>query len=181
LKVTIDGKTAEVRMPTEEEWARLIRANKILIRQLGGGKTRNEPVDTTAKSAELFRTLGGEGFDPDEAEAAINKLGACGVSDEIEIEGDIVSIPLKIITGSVTVRLRKPKVGERKAYMEARSTVISGQKLTEIRVNPMAAAELFAKLLVGEESKDIPLPAKAVVISELLDFLATGDSESDPT
>lgn len=182
MKVTVDQKTVSVRQPNEGEWRDYFRANKILIRTLGGGRTTTDSADTLPQSLALYNAIKMDGSEltAEEAECVIQKVAACETTEEIERFGDKFSLRLRTCGEEIAVIVRAPNVGERRKYQAARMSRVDSKNLATIRVNPDAAIELFAAI---GESKDqsLPLPVKTHVIKEVLEAIEAGDTEIDPT
>jgi hypothetical protein len=180
LKVTVDNKTAVVRMPTDAEWTAYLKAQQIVVRKLGGGRYADpETVDVSDKALALFNEIAGDGqeFDKDQAEEALQKLADTRI-DEVEKIGEDIHMCV-VMAGRVESRIvcRCPLAGERKAYRKARMTSTPEATLNRIRVHPEAAIALYDKIC----PTPLTVPAKIAVVSRVLEFLELGDNEVDPT
>ncbi len=72
-------KTCEVRFPTDKEWCARSRKQRVIIRDIGRGKTHRDVPKRELIDLELFQAIAGkeiaEAFDEYEAARIIERLG----------------------------------------------------------------------------------------------------------
>ena len=165
-----------VRFPTDEEWAKRIRARKILIRNLGRGMTETQnpvPCEADLHLYESITVNGAPKMTMAEAAKALEVLGACEVID-VRVEGAEAEVDMIILTGEVHHRMKLPTADhaaelQRSGY---RSLTLPYSQ-HELRLNVDVGARLYDAC--GGKSPDyqgsVPSPHKDAAFRSVVDFI----------
>jgi len=181
--ITPDGdKEVTVNFPTDDQLADRSAKMKLVVRQLGRGKSVTEPQQDHKLDADLFSKIKVDGEDIDEFYAAqvIARLTRCEVTDSRR-EGNRFVVELKV-PGAKTVHTMKiPSAKQVQQYSRASFTVIEGRHgMQEMKLNLRAGEELYDALLDKTEgyAGAVPIVHKSSVISEVM-VLLNQDQDAD--
>lgn len=178
-------KTVEVRWPTDAEWITRQRARKVVVKQLGQGKTDTKQVPSTDADLALYNQIRmpqSPDIDEYEAEFLINILAMVTVLDVMR-SGNEYTVSIAVPGGERTYTLAIPSIRQAKFYEDARIKIHPARYATqvfEVRLEP--AAELFDKLFVhppvsvnsqpsapSESASQVPIIHKASVVDALIE------------
>lgn len=174
-------KECKLRFPSDEEWCKRARKQRVIRRALGRGRWQYEPVDPEAIDAELFATIrldqDGEPFDEADASTALAKL-ELAVASDAERSGPGYRIGLKVPQAVTAHILRIPTQKQMLDYRRASVNIIDARRHQEVRVLLEPAGTLYDKLVESVEGYTGPVPIihKAAILTELQ---ATIDAESE--
>jgi hypothetical protein len=178
------AKCCVLRFPTDAEWCAWGRKQRSIRRSLGRGKTQIDSLNSDEANFELFGKIrsdkDGVEYNAAEASAAITRLQRAQVQD-IEREGDTYRISLIVIGAATTHVLRMPAQEEVDAHEKASVSVVSGSRAQEIRTFLDPAGPFYDSLLVSKQgySSFVPIVHKAVILNEMLRFIAQETEEAD--
>jgi hypothetical protein len=191
IRVPNPPKTAQLRLPTNDEILDRLDQQKSIRRTIGRRKSQTEFVPNTKADLDLFNRIrldkDGPEFDEFEAGNAISKLTFCEVTD-CERAGDEYRIALKTTFGETVHTLKIPTQRDITIY---RRTVVSsidlphGQEELRYRIEPAIA--LYDSVVTGIEGytdafkpADVPPHHKSAVVVELVQAIDDLDPALDP-
>jgi len=171
------GKTVRVRFPSDDEWTERQRRRKVIIKNLGRGKSETtmpggEEVD--AALLEKIRTDDGQpAVDSYEASKIIQELSECDVDDVVSV-GDAFRVTLRVPGATTAVLLRMPSAKDVAEYRRGFWRVIDlpyGRQ--ECMINLRVASDLFKKFVQAAEGYigDIPIIHQVVAVKAAVDAL----------
>ena len=187
IKIPVPGgmKTANLRFPTDIEWAERASAQRVVIREIGRDQTITETSGAEAADLALFEQIrqdADEPWDKYEAAVALSKLSRA-IAGRAEMDGENYRISLTVPGALTTHVLKVPSLAQMSQYRRASAQAIDGRHgLTTIRVKLQPAGELYDALVVSSEGyvSAVPIVHKVAVVNELLreiDALIEGDGQ----
>lgn len=188
IKIMSGGvKACKVRYPTDEEWCARTRRQKIVRRQVTGGKFMTDVLNIETADADLLRKirLDPEGVEFTDAEASkvISKLEESEIGDVVQ-EGDRFQIELITKLGKFLHVVKIPTEDAARRFSRASSHPISGRKLEETTVSLEPSGEFYDTVHVRTEGyadpTAIPIIHKDVVVVELQYQVRKIEEELDP-
>jgi len=191
IRVPNPPKTAQLRLPTNEEMLERLDQQKSIRRTIGRRKSQTEFLPNPKADLDLFNRIrmdkDGPEFDEYEAGNAIAKLTFCEVTD-CERAGDEYRITLKTPFGETVHTVKIPTQRDITVY---RRTVVSstdlphGQEELRYRIEP--AVELYDSVVTKIEGyaasykpADVPPHHKSAVVVELVQAIDDLDPAIDP-
>ena len=191
IRVPNPPKTAQLRLPTNEEMLERLDQQKSIRRTIGRRKSQTEFVPNLKADLDLFNKIrldkDGAEFDEFEAGNAISKLSFCEVTD-CQRAGDEYRIVLRTPFGETVHMLKIPTQRDITVY---RRTVVSstdlphGQEELRYRIEP--AVDLYDSVVTKIEGyaasfkpADVPPHHKSAVIVELVQAIDDLDPALDP-
>ena len=191
IRVPNPPKTAQLRLPTNEEMLERLDQQKSIRRTIGRRKSQTEFVPNLKADLDLFNKIrldkDGAEFDEFEAGNAISKLSFCEVTD-CQRAGDEYRIVLRTPFGETVHMLKIPTQRDITVY---RRTVVSstdlphGQEELRYRIEP--AVDLYDSAMTKIEGyatsfkpADVPPHHKSAVVVELVQAIDDLDPALDP-
>jgi hypothetical protein len=191
IRVPNPPKTAQLRLPTNDEILDRLDQQKSIRRTIGRRKSQTEFVPNAKADLDLFNRIrldkDGPEFDEFEAGNAISKLTFCEVTD-CERSGDEYRIALKTPFGETVHHVKIPTQRDITIY---RRTVVSsidlphGQEELRYRIEP--AVNLYDSVITAIEGyaeslkpTDVPPHHKSAVVVELVQAIDDLDPALDP-
>ncbi len=191
IRVPNPPKTAQLRLPTNEEMLERLDQQKSIRRTIGRRKSQTEFVPNLTADLDLFNKIrldkDGAEFDEFEAGNAISKVSFCEVTD-CQRAGDEYRIVLRTPFGETVHMLKIPTQRDITVY---RRTVVSstdlphGQEELRYRIEP--AVDLYDSVVTKIEGyaasfkpADVPPHHKSAVIVELVQAIDDLDPALDP-
>jgi hypothetical protein len=191
IRVPNPPKTAQLRLPTNEEMLERLDQQKSIRRTIGRRKSQTEFVPNLKADLDLFNKIrldkDGAEFDEFEAGNAILKLSFCEVTD-CQRAGDEYRVTLRTPFGETVHMLKIPTQRDITVY---RRTVVSstdlphGQEELRYRIEP--AVDLYDSVVTKIEGyaasfkpADVPPHHKSAVIVELVQAIDDLDPALDP-
>jgi hypothetical protein len=191
IRVPNPPKTAQLRLPTNEEMLERLDQQKSIRRTIGRRKSQTEFVPNLKADLDLFNKIrldkDGAEFDEFEAGNAISKLSFCEVTD-CQRAGDEYRIVLRTPFGETVHQVKIPTQRDITVY---RRTVVSstdlphGQEELRYRIEP--AVDLYDSVVTKIEGyaasfkpADVPPHHKSAVIVELVQAIDDLDPALDP-
>lgn len=165
-----------VRYPTDDEWAKRIRARKILVRHMSRGITemiQPAPCEADVNLYEAIAVNGAPRLTMAEAAKVLETLVANEVID-VRIEGVEAEVDMIIMTGTVHHRLRIPTADQAAELQRSgyRSYTLPFNQ-NELRLNINVGAQLYDAC--GGKSDDyqgpVPAPHKDAAFRSVVDFI----------
>jgi hypothetical protein len=193
LRIRSGGeKRAVVRWPTDQEWAALAAARKIVRRFLGRGRSITELQSREAAERELWSAICVEDSVPpaDAAEisAFIARLEFTQVLDSI-VDGDMVKVTLQVtdftrcgdpvfVTEHV---LRVPTQAQMQQWARSSTSRMEDRRSVITTIRLEASGELYDQLLVSNSGYTgaVPLRHKADVVDEVVDRISLEDGDPE--
>ncbi len=191
IRVPNPPKTAQLRLPTNEEMLERLDQQKSIRRTIGRRKSQTEFVPNLKADLDLFHKIrldkDGAEFDEFEAGNAISKLSFCEVTD-CQRAGDEYRITLRTPFGETVHLVKIPTQRDITVY---RRTVVSstdlphGQEELRYRIEP--AVDLYDSVVTKVEGyaasfkpADVPPHHKSAVVVELVQAIDDLDPALDP-
>ena len=185
LNAGADKKEIALRFPTDEEWVEWRRKRKVIIKQLGRGKSETmvpASEDVDADLVEKLRNAGdGPQVDVYEAAMLVDQLSKAEVDDVLEFPGGLhveLRVPGGITRHDIQMLSAKDLLQYRKAFARVLDLPYNKQELT---INLPAAGELYQKL--NGKSDDYagapPIIHQAAVIKAAVDAIESGLGVAD--
>ncbi|MBN2118512.1 MAG: hypothetical protein JW730_18205 [Anaerolineales bacterium] len=178
-------KAFKLRFPTDEEWERRARARRIVIKQLGRGKSETIIPDSAEFDAAFVAALS-NGDDPEidgyEATNILERISEAEV-DEVETENGAFRIRLRVAGGVTTHVIAMPSARDmikfRRAFAQVIDLPFNQQSLT---INLAAAGELYQRLCREREgyADTVPIIHQAAVVKAAIDALEAGIGVAEP-
>lgn len=156
MAITVLGKVIQVvRFPSDSEWADRARALKVLVKQLGRGKSETPDVDSSEVDLALLAKIRDPAdtapVDPYEAMLVLEELGKAEVDDVAPVAGGY-QVTLRVAGGSTEHILRMPTAKEIFEHGRGVSrTVNLPYARLQVTINLEASGELYAKLAQSSE------------------------------
>jgi hypothetical protein len=191
IRVPNPPKTAQLRLPTNDEMLERLEQQKSIRRTIGRRKSQTEFVPSPKANLDLFNRIrldkDGPEFDEYEAGNAIAKLTFCEVTD-CERAGDEYRVTLKTPFGETVHTVKIPT--QRDITVYRRSVVSStdlphGQEELRYRIEP--AVDLYDAVVTKIEGyaasykpADVPPHHKSAVVVELVQAIDDLDPALDP-
>ncbi len=180
-------KTIRVRFPTDEDWIERQRRRKVIIKQLGRGVSETMIGNSEDADAALLDKIrvdaDGPDVDPFEASRIIEQLSQADV-DDVQQEGEVFRVTLRVLGGTVTHLLRMPSAKDVFEYRRSFARVLDlPYNRQELTINLGAAGTLYKKLAAGTEGYlgEVPIIHQAVAVKAAIDALdAAFQAASDP-
>jgi hypothetical protein len=180
-------KTIRVRFPTDEDWIERQRRRKVIIKQLGRGVSETMIGNSEDADAALLDKIrvdaDGPDVDPFEASRIIEQLSQADV-DDVQQEGEVFRVTLRVLGGTVTHLLRMPSAKDVFEYRRSFARVLDlPYNRQELTINLGAAGTLYKKLAAGTEGYlgEVPIIHQAVAVKAAIDALdAAFQDASDP-
>ncbi len=191
IRVPNPPKTAQLRLPTNDEILDRLDQQKSIRRTIGRRKSQTEFVPNANADLDLFNRIrldkDGPEFDEFEAGNAISKVTFCEVTD-CERDGDEYRVTLKTPFG---VTVHTVKVPTQRDIMIYRRTVVSSTELPhgqeELRYRIEPAVNLYDSVVTRIEGYaesfkpgDVPPHHKSAVVVELVQTIDDLDPALDP-
>jgi hypothetical protein len=177
LRTPAGVKTVRVRFPSDEEWIDRQRKRKVIVKQLGRGVSETTIPDSAEADAALLAKIrvdeDGPDVDPFEASRIIEQLSQADV-DDVQQEGDVFRVTLRVLGGTVTHLLKMPSAKDVFDYRRGFARVLDlPYNRQELIINLGAAGTLYKKLAVGSEgySGEVPIIHQAVAVKAAIDAL----------
>lgn len=191
IRVPNPPKTAQLRLPTNEEMLERLDQQRSIRRTIGRRKSQTEFVPNLKADLDLFNTIrldkDGAEFDEFEAGNAISKLSFCEVTD-CQRAGDEYRVTLRTPFGDTVHMVKIPTQRDITVY---RRTVVSstdlphGQEELRYRIEP--AVDLYDSVVTKIEGYaapikpvDVPPHHKSAVVVELVQAIDDLDPALDP-
>jgi hypothetical protein len=191
IRVPNPPKTAQLRLPTNEEMLERLDQQKSIRRTIGRRKSQTEFVPNLKADLDLFNKIrldkDGAEFDEFEAGNAISKLSFCEVTD-CQRAGDEYRVTLRTPFGETVHMVKIPTQRDITVY---RRTVVSstdlphGQEELRYRIEP--AVDLYDSVVTKIEGyaapikpADVPPHHKSAVVVELVQAIDDLDPALDP-
>jgi hypothetical protein len=191
IRVPNPPKTAQLRLPTNEEMLERLGQQRSIRRTIGRRKSQTEFVPNFKADRDLFNRIrldkDNAEFDEFEAGNAISKLTFCEVTD-CQRAGDEYRFTLRTPFGDTVHMMKIPTQRDITVY---RRTVVSstdlphGQEELRYRIEP--AVELYEAVVTKIEGyaasikpADVPPHHKSAVIVELVQAIDDLDPALDP-
>lgn len=191
IRVPNPPKSAQLRLPTNEEMLERLDQQKSIRRTIGRRKSQTEFVPNLKADLDLFNKIrldkDGAEFDEFEAGNAISKLSFCEVTD-CQRAGDEYRVALRTPFGETVHMLKIPTQRDITVY---RRTVVSstdlphGQEELRYRIEP--AVDLYDSVVTKIEgyaasvkAADVPPHHKSAVVVELVQAIDDLDPALDP-
>ncbi len=165
-----------VRYPTDDEWAKRIRARKIMIRHMSRGVTEMQnpqPCEADVRLYEAIAINGAPKMTMAEAARVLEILGTCEVTD-VRIEGTEAEVDMMVMTGEVHHRMKVPTADQAQELQRSgyRSYTLP-YSMNEMRLNVDVGARLYDAC--GGASPDyqgsVPAPHKDAAFRSVVDFI----------
>jgi len=181
-------KTIAIRFPTDDEWIERQRKRKVVIKQLGRGKSETiVPPGSEEVDAEFVARLrdgaGGPEIDAFEASRILEDISRADVDDVIP-EGGAFRILLRVPGGTTAHVLAMPSAKDIIQYRRAFARVLDGPfNQQELTINLGATAELYKRLsqkAEGYYAGAVPIIHQAAVVKAAIDALETGLGVAEP-
>lgn len=172
-------KALTLRFPTDEQWIERQRSRKIIIKQLGRGKSETIVPDSSEFDAQLvagLRSGDGPEIDGYEATTILERLGEAEV-DEVETESGAFRIRLRVAGGITTHLVAMPSARDairfRRAFARVLDMPFNQQSLS---VNLQAAGDLYQRLCSEREgyAGAVPIIHQVAVVKAAIDALEAG-------
>ncbi len=191
IRVPNPPKTAQLRLPTNEEMLERLDQQKSIRRTIGRRKSQTEFVPNLKADLDLFNKIrldkDGAEFDEFEAGNAISKLSFCEVTD-CQRAGDEYRIALRTPFGDTVHLVKIPTQRDITVY---RRTVVSSTELPhgqeELRYRIEPAVDLYDSVVTKIEGyaapikpADVPPHHKSAVVVELVQAIDDLDPPLDP-
>lgn len=154
---TADGdKTVRVRFPSDAEWIKRQKLRKIIVKQLGRGKSQTTVTpceDSDLKLVAAIRVEDTEGPEIDKFEASfcVEQLATAKVEDVVDEPGGF-AVTLRTVGGVTVHHLKMPSEQDKADY---RSNFAKPLDLPfdrqEITVNIGAASDVYKRLCISTE------------------------------
>ncbi len=191
IRVPNPPKTAQLRLPTNEEMLERLDQQKSIRRTIGRRKSQTEFVPNLKADLDLFSKIrldkDGAEFDEFEAGNAISKLSFCEVTD-CHRAGDEYRIALRTPFGDTVHMVKIPMQRDITVYrrMVVSSTDLPhGQEELRYRIEP--AVDLYDSVVTKIEGyaasfkpADVPPHHKSAVVVELVQAIDDLDPALDP-
>jgi len=191
IRVPNPPKTAQLRLPTNEEMLERLDQQRSIRRTIGRRKSQTEFVPNLKADLDLFSKIrldeDGAEFDEFEAGNAISKLSFCEVTD-CQRAGDEYRVTLRTPFGETVHMVKIPTQRDITVY---RRTVVSstdlphGQEELRYRIEP--AVDLYDSVVTKIEGyaasikpADVPPHHKSAVVVELVQAIDDLDPALDP-
>jgi len=191
IRVPNPPKTAQLRLPTNEEMLERLDQQRSIRRTIGRRKSQTEFVPNLKADLDLFNKIrldkDGTEFDEFEAGNAISKLSFCEVTD-CQRAGDEYRVTLRTPFGETVHMVKIPTQRDITVY---RRTVVSstdlphGQEELRYRIEP--AVDLYDSVVTKIEGyaasikpSDVPPHHKSAVVVELVQAIDDLDPALDP-
>lgn len=191
IRVPNPPKTAQLRLPTNEEMLERLDQQRSIRRTIGRRKSQTEFVPNLKADLDLFNRIrldkDGAEFDEFEAGNAISKLSFCEVTD-CQRAGDEYRVILRTPFGDTVHMVKIPTQRDITVY---RRTVVSstdlphGQEELRYRIEP--AVDLYDSVVTKIEGyaasikpADVPPHHKSAVVVELVQAIDDLDPALDP-
>jgi len=191
IRVPNPPKTAQLRLPTNEEMLERLDQQRSIRRTIGRRKSQTEFVPNLKADLDLFNRIrldkDGAEFDEFEAGNAISKLSFCEVTD-CQRAGDEYRVTLRTPFGETIHMVKIPTQRDITVY---RRTVVSstdlphGQEELRYRIEP--AVDLYDAVVTKIEGyaasikpADVPPHHKSAVVVELVQAIDDLDPALDP-
>ena len=191
IRVPNPPKTAQLRLPTNEEMLERLDQQKSIRRTIGRRKSQTEFVPNLKADLDLFCKIrldrDGAEFDEFEAGNAISKLTFCEVTD-CQRAGDEYRVTLRTPFGETLHQVKIPTQRDITVY---RRTVVSstdlphGQEELRYRIEPSVG--LYDSVVTKVEGyagslnpADVPPHHKSAVVVELVQAIDDLDPALDP-
>ena len=191
IRVPNPPKTAQLRLPTNEEMLERLDQQRSIRRTIGRRKSQTEFVPNLKADLDLFNRIrldkDGAEFDEFEAGNAISKLSFCEVTD-CQRAGDEYRVTLRTPFGETVHLVKIPTQRDITVY---RRTVVSstdlphGQEELRYRIEP--AVDLYDSVVTKIEGyaasikpADVPPHHKSAVVVELVQAIDDLDPALDP-
>jgi len=191
IRVPNPPKTAQLRLPTNEEMLERLDQQRSIRRTIGRRKSQTEFVPNLKADLDLFNRIrldkDGSEFDEFEAGNAISKLSFCEVTD-CQRAGDEYRVTLRTPFGDTIHMVKIPTQRDITVY---RRTVVSstdlphGQEELRYRIEP--AVDLYDSVVTKIEGyaasikpADVPPHHKSAVVVELVQAIDDLDPALDP-
>ena len=191
IRVPNPPKTAQLRLPTNEEMLERLDQQKSIRRTIGRRKSQTEFVPNLKADLDLFCKIrldkDGAEFDEFEAGNAISKLTFCEVTD-CQRAGDEYRVTLRTPFGATIHQVKIPTQRDITVY---RRTVVSstdlphGQEELRYRIEPSVG--LYDSVVTKVEGyagslkpADVPPHHKSAVVVELVQAIDDLDPALDP-
>lgn len=180
-----DGtKTVRVRFPSDEEWIRRQKRRKVIVKQLGRGRSQTDVLPCEDADADLVQSLrveekDGPEIDKFEAARVLEILATAEVEDVSDEPGGF-AVTLRVLGGKSTHHLRMPSEQDRAQYRRSFADVVDlpyGKQ--QITVNIGAAAEIYRRLQVSAEgyAGAVPIIHQSTALKAALDALDASFAE----
>jgi hypothetical protein len=178
-------KAVRVRFPSDEEWVERQRRRKVVIKQLGRGKSETSIPHAERVDEELLakiRLEDGPEIDAFEAARIVEELSTAEV-DDVTAVAEGYRIVLRVPGGLVGLVLAEPSAKDVFEYRRSFARLIDlpfGKQ--EMTVNLRAAGELFKKLVKSTEgyAGDVPIIHQTVAVKATIDAQEAGFEDEGP-
>jgi hypothetical protein len=186
---TPDGtKTVRVRFPNDDDWAERQRRRKVVIKQLGRGRSETLIPNAEDVDAALLAKIRTEedapvDVDPFEAARCIEQLSHAEVDDAVSV-GDNIRVVTNVLGATTVHLLRMPSAKDVFEYRRCFARVVDlPYNRQELTINLRAAGDLYKRLVQATEGYvgAVPIIHQAVAVKaaiDALDNLAQEDRES---
>ncbi len=168
--------TVMVRFPTDDEWAKRIRARKTMIRHMSRGVTEvlnPVPCEADLRLYEAIAINGAPKMTMAEAARVLEILGTCEVTD-VRIEGTEAEVDMRILTGEVHHRMKIPTADQAQELQRSgyRSYTLPHSQ-NELRLNVDVGARLYDACAGKSDGYEgsIPSPHKDAAFRSVVDFI----------
>jgi len=186
---TPDGtKTVRVRFPSDDDWAERQRRRKVVIKQLGRGRSETlipnaEDVDAALLAKIRTDEDAAAEIDPFEAARCVEQLSHAEVDDAVSV-GDNIRVVTNVLGATTVHLLRMPSAKDVFEYRRGFARVVDlPYNRQELTINLRAAGDLYKRLVQATEGYvgAVPIIHQAVAVKaaiDALDNLAQEDRDS---
>jgi hypothetical protein len=178
LRTQTGTKTVRVRFPSDEAWIKRQKRRKVIVKQLGRGRSQTEVIPCEDYDAELIQSLRVEEKDAPEIDkfeaARVLEILATAEVEDVSDEPGGFAVTLRVLGGKATHYLRMPSEEDRAQYRRSFADVVDlpyGKQ--QITVNIGAAADIYKRLAVssGGYSGAVPIIHQSAALKATLDAL----------
>ena len=184
LRTPAGTKTVRVRFPSDDAWIRRQKHRKVIVKQLGRGRSQTDVLPCEDADLDLVQSLRVEEKDAPEIDkfeaARVLEILATAEVEDVTDEAGGFAVTLRVLGGKAVHHLRMLSEEHRAQYRRSFADVVDlpyGKQ--QITVNIGAAAEIYKRIVVSTEgyAGAIPIIHQSAALKAALDALDASFAE----